>query len=98
MMRSISVMAVALGLSFAVQAAEPPEQYNMYCVACHATGAAGAPLPGDAAWAARLEAAGGIDGLVASAKAGKNAMPPMGLCMACTDDELKAVVQYLIQK
>ncbi|MDD5297204.1 MAG: c-type cytochrome [Rhodocyclaceae bacterium] len=47
------------------------------CGACHGTGAAGAPKIGDkAAWAPRL--ALGLDGLVKSATAGKNAMPPKG--------------------
>jgi len=47
------------------------------CAACHQTGAAGAPKIGDkAAWAPRLGL--GLDGLVKSATAGKNAMPPKG--------------------
>lgn len=45
------------------------------CAACHASGAAGAPKPGDtAAWAARLKS--GFDALVTSAIKGKGAMPP----------------------
>ena len=68
----------------------------MYCMACHGTGAAGAPKVGDtAAWEARIEAAGGIDGLVESAKKGKNAMPPMGLCSDCSDAELKEIIEYM---
>jgi len=47
------------------------------CVACHATGAAGAPKIGDkAAWAPRLGQ--GLDGLTKSAIKGKNAMPARG--------------------
>ncbi|MFA7280391.1 MAG: c-type cytochrome [Sterolibacterium sp.] len=47
------------------------------CNTCHQTGVAGAPKIGDkAAWAPRL--AQGLDGLVKSATAGKNAMPPKG--------------------
>lgn len=50
---------------------------NAACAACHATGAAGAPKIGDkAAWAPRLGQ--GLDGLVKSSTAGKNAMPPKG--------------------
>lgn len=90
---------VASGLAFlaltsSVQAAEPPAKYNMYCIACHGTGAAGAPKAGDAAaWAPRIGV--GADALVASAKAGKNAMPPKGLCNDCTDAEFKEIIQFM---
>jgi len=47
------------------------------CATCHQAGVAGAPKIGDqAAWAPRLGQ--GLDGLVKSATAGKNAMPPKG--------------------
>ena len=47
------------------------------CGTCHLAGVAGAPKIGDkAAWAPRLGQ--GLDGLVKSATAGKNAMPPKG--------------------
>jgi cytochrome c5 len=53
------------------------EIVNSICATCHLTGVAGAPKIGDkAAWAPRLKQ--GLDGLVKSATAGKNAMPPMG--------------------
>ncbi len=87
---------LALGITASAQAAEAPAKYNMYCVGCHATGAANAPKTGDnAAWEARLSAAGGIDGLVASSKKGKGAMPPMGLCADCSDAELKEMIQFM---
>ena len=74
--------------------AEPPAKYNMFCIACHGTGAAGAPKTGDkAAWEPRL--AVGIDALVESSKKGKNAMPPMGLCNDCTDAELKEIIEFM---
>jgi cytochrome c5 len=40
----------------------------------------------------------GIDALVASAKKGKNAMPPMGTCMDCSDAELKAAIEFMLPK
>lgn len=71
------------------------ELYNTKCSVCHAAGIAGAPMFGDAAaWAPRAEK--GIDGLLASAKSGLNAMPPMGTCMDCSDDELKGAIQYML--
>jgi cytochrome c5 len=69
--------------------------YNTACMSCHATGAAGAPKVGDAAaWAARIGA--GMDTLMANATNGLNAMPPMGLCMDCSGEELQAAVQYMV--
>ena len=49
------------------------------CNSCHVVGVLGAPKIGDkAAWSQRLAAAGGLDGLTASAIKGKGAMPPEG--------------------
>ena len=71
------------------------EVYNSSCMSCHATGAAGAPKLGDAAaWAPRIAA--GMDSLMANATNGLNAMPPKGLCMACSDEELQGAVQYIV--
>jgi len=73
------------------------EIYNGSCMACHATGAAGAPKLGDAAvWAPRI--ATGIDAMLAVAIKGKGAMPPKGLCMACSDEELKGAIEYMVSK
>jgi cytochrome c5 len=63
----------------------------------HDSGAAGAPKAGDkGAWGPRL--ALGYDGLVKSAAAGKNAMPPKGGAADLTDDELKRAVAFLANK
>jgi cytochrome c5 len=70
------------------------DRYNQACIACHASGAAGAPKFGNAAdWAPRL--AKGIDKLLVSTKNGLNAMPPKGLCMNCSDADFKALIQYM---
>ena len=70
------------------------DRYNKTCVACHASGAAGAPKLGVAAdWAPRL--AKGQDKLMASIKNGLNAMPAKGLCMDCSDADYKALIQYM---
>jgi cytochrome c5 len=69
--------------------------YNTTCVGCHGTGAAGAPKFGDAAaWAPRI--AQGMDTLVSHATNGFKVMPPKGTCMNCTDDELKAAIEYMV--
>jgi cytochrome c5 len=71
--------------------------YQSHCMACHGTGAAGAPKMGDAAaWGPRI--AKGIDALLASATNGLRAMPPKGLCMDCSEDELKGAIEYMTSK
>jgi cytochrome c5 len=69
--------------------------YNSNCLACHGTGAAGAPKLGDAAaWAPRIAA--GMDTMLANATKGLNAMPPKGLCMSCSDAELQGAIDYIV--
>ncbi|MGV6806830.1 MAG: c-type cytochrome [bacterium] len=71
------------------------EIYNTKCTACHSSGAAGAPIPGNAEqWAPRI--AQGTDALYTNAIAGIRGMPPKGLCMDCSDDEIKATVDYMV--
>jgi cytochrome c5 len=68
--------------------------YDTTCMACHATGAAGAPKLGDkAAWAPRLKT--GIDALYAAALKGKAAMPAKGGNAALPDADVKAAVDYM---
>ena len=65
------------------------------CVACHDNGVAGAPTKGDSeAWAARLEK--GADELYASAINGIGAMPAKGGNPNLSDEEVMAVVDYLM--
>jgi len=72
------------------------EVYDQYCFACHSTGVGGAPIVGDiAAWQPRLDK--GADTLLSTMKSGINAMPPMGTCMNCSDDELQASLNHMAQ-
>ena len=93
-------VVVADGSAGDAVAAEPQsgeQVYNSSCMACHATGAAGAPKTGDAAaWAPRI--ANGKDKLLSNAINGLNAMPPKGLCMACSDAELQAAIEYMVSQ
>jgi cytochrome c5 len=67
-----------------------------FCTACHGTGLLNSPKVGDtAAWQARADKEGGLDGLLAKAISGINAMPPKGTCGDCSDDELKAAIQHM---
>ncbi|HSG91283.1 MAG TPA: c-type cytochrome [Pseudomonadales bacterium] len=69
--------------------------YDSYCQACHAIGVSGAPKFADGdAWAPRI--AKGMDVLYASTFNGLNVMPPRGTCPDCTDDELRASVDYMV--
>jgi cytochrome c5 len=78
-------------------AADGQTIYETYCKACHATGVAGAPKLGDKeAWAPRI--AKGDAALLDSAKNGLNAMPPMGTCMTCSDEDLKAAIAYMVEQ
>ena len=74
---------------------EAEAKYMQSCFACHSTGAAGAPIVGDAeAWGPRVEK--GMDAVVANTINGLNTMPPKGLCFDCTDDDLRALVEYMV--
>jgi cytochrome c5 len=70
--------------------------YQQACFACHGTGVMDAPKKGDkAAWAPRK--AKGLSVLLEHAINGFNAMPPKGTCMACSNDEIKAAIDYMLE-
>jgi len=72
---------------------------DMYasCAACHATGAAGAPVTGAASdWTARI--AKGTDTLYQNAINGINAMPARGGNASLSDDNIKVIVDYMIEQ
>jgi cytochrome c5 len=90
-----SNMTLAAGAGDAADKS-PAELYQGACLACHTTGAAGAPKIGDAgAWSARLDK--GIDALVSSAVNGIGAMPPRGGSQY-SDDQIRAVVEYILDE
>ena len=70
--------------------------YRKTCATCHDAGVAGAPKLADAdAWAPRISK--GVDALYNSAIHGMPpAMPARGACFACSDDDLKALVNYMM--
>lgn len=72
----------------------PDQLYQGACLACHTTGAAGAPKIGDAAaWSERLGK--GVDALVAAAVSGIGAMPPRGGSQY-DDEQIRSVVEYIL--
>jgi len=69
--------------------------YGQFCFACHVSGVADAPILGDAeAWAPRI--AQGLDILWEHTLNGINAMPAKGTCMTCSDEELRASMEYMV--
>ena len=70
--------------------------YQSVCMACHAAGVAGAPMPGSDLMAQRM-ADKGMDGLVASVINGLNVMPPRGGRSSLSDEEIQAAVQFMQQ-
>ena len=77
-------------------AKNPDDIIAKHCTACHSIGLLNAPKIGDtAAWKERADQQGGLDGLLAKAITGLNAMPAKGTCGDCTDDELKSAIQKM---
>jgi len=95
MTKFLALMAIVVAsLSVNVQAFDAAGKYKQACAACHAMGVAGAPKAYDvAAWKPRLDK--GMDTLVSSVTNGMGAMPPRGLCMDCTADQYKALINYM---
>jgi len=70
--------------------------YGRFCFSCHAAGVAGAPKLGDGEdWAPRI--AKGLDMLVATSIEGiPPGMPAKGLCMSCTEEDMRNTVAWMI--
>lgn len=84
------------GIASVAPAARTGKQvYESLCLSCHATGVANAPQFGNKVWT-ELEKKKGMKGLLDDAIKGKNVMPPKGGCTDCTNDELRAAIQYMI--
>ncbi|NQZ17152.1 MAG: cytochrome c5 family protein [Idiomarina sp.] len=70
--------------------------YNKYCTACHTSGVMGAPKINNAAdWEDRL--AQGMDTVLKHAVEGYNAMPPKGTCSDCSEEEIQAAIDYMVE-
>jgi cytochrome c5 len=75
--------------------------YKTVCSMCHASGTAGAPIPGNKAdWEARI--AQGTETLYKHAIEGftgaKGVMPAKGGMTSLSDDDVKAAVDYMVAK
>ncbi len=89
-----SMAAVSQSISTIAQT--PAQLYQSACLACHTTGAAGAPMIGNAAvWSVR--ASKGLEALVSSAVNGIGAMPARGGSQL-SDDQIFSVVEYILDQ
>ena len=71
--------------------------YKASCAGCHDSGAAGAPVVGHKdEWADRIKQ--GEKTLYEHAIKGFNGMPPKGGNMSLKDDQVKAIVDYMVNK
>jgi cytochrome c5 len=69
--------------------------YKTVCLSCHANGDEGAPRTGVAKeWKSHFKS--GKKHMIKHVKKGTGHMPPMGGCTDCTDAEIEAAVQYII--
>lgn len=74
----------------------PDAIYERSCATCHDLGIAGAPaFANSEQWGPRLEK--GMDVLYASGINGlAPGMPARGLCFDCSDEDIRAVVDYMV--
>ena len=81
----------------ALTSREPDDIYAAICARCHDDAVEGAPRPGHAGdWEGRLS--DGLEQVVARTIKGMPPyMPARGLCDECTDEELEAVVDFMLE-
>ena len=92
----VGQVASAASSASAGSARSGADIYATNCIACHSSGVAGAPILGDvAAWADRL-AQKGLETVYANAINGIGAMPARGTCMDCSDDEVIAAIDHIL--
>ncbi|MCY4213514.1 MAG: c-type cytochrome [Gammaproteobacteria bacterium] len=69
--------------------------YDQFCFACHNTGVGEAPLFGSLEqWQPRIDQ--GMEQMLAVSLAGRGLMPPMGTCITCSEEEMRAAIQYMV--
>lgn len=69
--------------------------YGSVCAACHTAAVLDAPKPGSAEMAKRAE--NGIDALMQNALNGLNAMPARGGRPDLSDEQIKAVIEFMLK-
>ena len=69
--------------------------YGSVCAACHTAAVLGAPQPGSAEMALRAE--NGMDAMMQNALNGLNAMPARGGRPDLSDEQVKAVIEFMLK-
>jgi cytochrome c5 len=94
----IALLLAGCGQGDGERRAQTGEQvYQRFCFACHAGGAAGAPRVGRPdEWRERIDR--GRDEMLRNTIAGMQGMPPRGGCTACSDEELEAAIDFMLQR
>lgn len=97
----LGLLTLPLPASAAADTAKPARAgasiYSVSCASCHTYGMRGAPkLTDKAAWAPRLAQPPGM--LYTHVVKGLGWMPPRGTCSTCTDEEIKAAVDYMVSR
>ena len=70
--------------------------YSKYCSACHISGSGSAPKYGDPEqWQPLIDK--GLNKLYSSAIVGLGGMPPKGGCVMCSNEEIQAAVDYMVE-
>jgi cytochrome c5 len=92
-------IAFGIAVTASVSAAETQRPgadiYRNFCAVCHSGGWQGAPVANDGSeWSARVSA--GADAMFKNVKQGLNAMPAMGTCTDCTDEELRSAIAEML--
>jgi len=75
--------------------------YKSKCIACHSTGAAGAPKLGDkTAWGARIAQGHAVllQHAIEGFKGNTGYMPPKGGYLNLSDEEISITVQYMVSQ
>ncbi|WP_417524443.1 c-type cytochrome [Marinovum sp.] len=106
MTRNVPSLPAALALAALANAAPLPVSaevgsraeaiYQSHCAACHAPEnimVSSPKLNNAAQWRERL--APGLDHVIDRAVKGFGAMPPMGLCDACSRDDIEAAIRFM---
>jgi cytochrome c5 len=74
--------------------AEQDATFARTCALCHGVAGTGAPAPQDKqAWAPRN--AQGMDVLLDHTINGVGSMPPMGMCMECTQEDFAVFIEFM---
>jgi len=96
--RAIGAVMVVLAVSKpSLATTQARALYQQTCVVCHGQGMHGAPIPGVASdWEHRLSY--GIDEIYLNVIEGLgNTMPARGACDDCTDQQLEAIVDFMLK-